>query len=216
MCIVSARGPANGLSVSTTVSTHQNGGVSTPRDDRPVTYISVDIEAAGPSPSEYAMLSLGACVVDAADTESGFYVELQPDRERELEAAMSVGDFTLDGLRASGTAPAAAMQQFADWVASVTPAGNRPVMVGFNAVFDWMFVADYFHRYLGRNPFGHSALDIKAFYLGATGSTWAGTSMNFVAERYGLDITLTHNALDDARDQAALFQAVRAELAARP
>jgi DNA polymerase III epsilon subunit-like protein len=108
------------------------------------------------------------------------------------------------------------MQQFADWIATVTPTGHRPVMVGFNAVFDWMFVADYFHRYLGLNPFCHSALDIKAFYLGATGSSWAGTSMNFVAERYGLDSALTHNALDDARDQAALFRAVRAELAARP
>jgi len=197
----------------------QNGPVSSDTADRrekPVTYISVDIEAAGPSPSNYAMLSIGACVVDGSDPEQGFYVELQPDREGELEAAMSVGGFTLDGLRASGTAPAAAMQQFADWIASVTPAGHRPVMVGFNAVFDWMFVADYFHRYLGRNPFGHSALDIKAFYLGVTGSSWVGTSMNFVAERYGLAITLTHNALDDARDQATLFRAVHAEFAARP
>lgn len=185
------------------------------RREKPVTYISVDIEAAGPSPSNYAMLSIGACVVDAADSEQGFYVELQPDREGAHEVAMSVGGFTLDGLRASGTAPATAMQQFADWIASVTPAGHRPVMVGFNAVFDWMFVADYFHRYLGRNPFGHSALDIKAFYLGVTGSSWVGTSMNFVAERYGLAITLTHNALDDARDQATLFRAVHAEFAAR-
>lgn len=188
--------------------------------EKPVTYISVDIEAAGPSPSEYAMLSIGACVIDpssidAPDTEPGFYVELQPDREGVLDSAMAVGGFTLDGLRASGTAPAAAMQQFADWIDAVTPAGHRPVMVGFNAVFDWMFVADYFHRYLGRNPFGHSALDIKAFYLGVTGSSWVGTSMNFVAERYGLSITLTHNALDDARDQAALFRAVRGELASR-
>jgi len=194
---------------------HQNGQVSTDRPEKPVIYISVDIEAAGPSPSAYAMLSIGACVVDAPDSEPGFYVELQPDREGVLDSAMAVGGFTLDGLRASGTAPEAAMRQFADWIDAVTPAGHRPVMVGFNAVFDWMFVADYFHRYLGRNPFGHSALDIKAFYLGVTGSSWPGTSMNFVAERYGLSITLTHNALDDARDQAALFRAVRGELDAR-
>ena len=194
---------------------HQNGQVSTDRPEKPVIYISVDIEAAGPSPSAYAMLSIGACVVDAPDSEPGFYVELQPDREGVLDSAMAVGGFTLDGLRASGTAPEAAMQRFADWIDAVTPAGHRPVMVGFNAVFDWMFVADYFHRYLGRNPFGHSALDIKAFYLGVTGSSWPGTSMNFVAERYGLSITLTHNALDDARDQAALFRAVRGELDAR-
>ncbi len=189
--------------------------------EKPVTYISVDIEAAGPSPSGYAMLSIGACLVDETEgglptgVEPGFYVELQPDREGVLDSAMSVGGFTLDRLRASGTAPEIAMQQFADWIDAVTPEGSRPVMVGFNAVFDWMFVADYFHRYLGRNPFGYSALDIKAFYWGATGSTWAGTSMNFVAERYGLSITLTHNALDDARDQAALFRAVRSEVTAR-
>jgi len=30
------------------------------REARPVTLISVDIEAAGPSPSNYAMLSIGA------------------------------------------------------------------------------------------------------------------------------------------------------------
>lgn len=191
------------------------------RPEKPVTYISVDIEAAGPSPSDYAMLSVGACLVDEpeadlpAGVEPSFYVELQPDRDKALDSAMSVGGFTLDGLRASATAPAVAMQRFADWVEAVTPAGHRPVMVGFNAVFDWMFVADYFHRYLGTNPFGHSALDIKAFYLGVTGSSWAGTSMNFVAERYGLDIALTHNALDDARDQAALFRAVRDESHAR-
>ncbi len=187
----------------------------------PVTYISVDIEAAGPSPSNFAMLSLGACLVDEPDSElphlveSQFYVELQPDRQGVLDSAISVGGFTLEGLRASATAPMLAMQQFADWVEAVTPASHRPVMVGFNAAFDWMFVADYFDRYLGRNPFGHSALDIKAFYLGVTGSSWAATSMNFVAERYGLTITLTHNAVVDARDQAALFRAVRAELAGR-
>ncbi len=187
------------------------------RADLPVTFISVDIEAAGPSPSGYAMLSIGACLVDEPDAPLGygvapdFYAELQPDRDGVVASAMAVGGFTLDGLRATGTPPAEALRAFADWIEAVTPRGHRPVMVGFNAAFDWMFVADYVHRYLGRNPFGHSALDIKAYYLGVTGSSWPATSMPFVAERYGLDISLTHNALDDARDQAALFRAVRAE-----
>lgn len=204
--------------------THQNGAVSTSAGDRadtPVTFISVDIEAAGPSPTDFAMLSLGACLVDEstdqlpAGVEQHFYVELQPDRGGELASAMAVGGFTLEGLRETGTAPDEGMRAFADWVAAVTPARHRPVLVGFNAPFDWMFVADYFHRYLGANPFGHSALDIKAYYLGVTGSSWPATSMPFVAERYGLTIDLTHNALDDARDQAALFRAVREEAHAR-
>ncbi len=186
-------------------------------DARPATLISVDIEAAGPSPSNYAMLSIGACLIDesSADAPDHFYAELQPDRENTTDSAMKVGGFTLDGLRASGTDPKTAMRSFADWIEAVSPVGSRAVMVGFNAPFDWMFVADYFDRYLGRNPFGHSALDVKAYYLGVTGSTWAQTSMPNVAERYGLTIDLTHNALDDARDQAALFRAVRAERATR-
>lgn len=186
----------------------------------PVTLISVDVEAAGPSPSGYALLSIGACLIDEPDAlpdgvEPHLYIELHPDRDGEVASAMAVGGFTLEGLRATGTPPAEAMRTVADWVEAVTPAGHRPVLVGFNAPFDWMFVADYFHRYLGTNPFGHSALDTKAYYLGVTGSAWPETSLPRVAERYGLDISLTHNALDDARDQAALFRAVRAEANAR-
>ena len=57
------------------------------------------------------------------------------------------------------------MRSFVDWVDTVA-AGRRPVFVGFNATFDWMFVADYVWRFVGRNPFGISGLDIKALYLG--------------------------------------------------
>ncbi len=179
------------------------------RSALPATFISVDIEAAGPIPSEYAMLSIGACLVD--DPAQAFYVELQPDREKVDDAAMSIGGFTLDGLRASGTAPREAMAAFADWIASVTPEAHQSLLVGFNAPFDWMFVADYFHRYLGRNPLGHAALDVKAYYLGVTGVTWPETSLHRVAKHYRLEMVLTHNALDDARDQATLFRAIRAE-----
>jgi len=179
------------------------------RSALPPTLISVDIEAAGPNPSDYAMLSIGACLVD--DPEQAFYVELQPDREKVDDAAMSIGGFTLDGLRASGTAPREAMTAFADWIASVTPAGTQALLVGFNAPFDWMFVADYFHRYLARNPFGHAALDVKAYYFGVTGVTWPETSLHRVAEHYRLEMVLKHNALDDARDQATLYRAIRAE-----
>ena len=65
------------------------------------------------------------------------------------------------------------MTRFAAWLESVTPPGARPVFVAFNAPFDWMFVNDYFHRFLGQNPFGHNALDMKAYYMGQSGGRWA-------------------------------------------
>lgn len=77
-----------------------------------------------------------------------------------------------------------------------------------------MFVNDYFHRFLGRNPFGHTALDIKALYMGLTGATWAATSMQYVAARYLAGRNLTHHALSDAQDQAELLRRMLAEASA--
>jgi ribonuclease T len=97
------------------------------------------------------------------------------------------------------------MQAFNDWVEKVTPSGVRPVFVALNAPFDWMFVNEYFHRYLGRNPFGHSALDIKAFFMGKTGVSWSETSMKHISAHFLNEKHLTHNALRDAQDQAEIF-----------
>ena len=77
--------------------------------------------------------------------------------------------------------------------------------MAFNAPFDWMFISDYFHRFLGHNPFGHSALDMKAFYMGLHGSSWKNTAMNHVAIDYLEGGQISHNALEDARDQAQIF-----------
>ncbi|MGX5681275.1 3'-5' exonuclease [Schumannella luteola] len=179
---------------------------------RPEFLISVDVETAGPVPSRFALLSIGACPVDRP--ELGFYVELMPEHDAVVPGALEITGLSMEQLAEDGESPAAAMQQFADWIAEVTPEGEVPVFVGFNASFDWMFVADYFERHLGRNPFGHSALDIKAFFMGKTASTWESTSMKHLSPRYLGGSRLSHNALGDARDQAALFRAIVADTGA--
>jgi hypothetical protein len=121
----------------------------------------------------------------------------------------------MEALSREGLTPVDAMRQFEDWVQLVTPKGNVPVFVAFNAVFDWMFVDDYFQRFLQRNPFGHAALDIKSFYLGHAGGAWGGTSMRFLSPLYLGGVHLSHNALGDARDQAMLFRSIKAEVDAR-
>lgn len=171
------------------------------------TYICVDVETAGPVPGRYALLSIGACLVD--DPNVHFYIELQPDRFEADPAAMAIHGLSPDELRASGAAPEAAMRAFATWVENTTPPGARPVFVALNAPFDWMFVNEYFHRYLGRNPFGHSALDIKAYYMGRTGVQWSETSMKHISAHYLEEVHLTHNALRDAQDQAEIFRRIR-------
>ena len=51
-------------------------------------YISVDIEAAGPFPPTYSMLSLGAVAVD--NPRATFYVELRPVNDNSVPGAMKV------------------------------------------------------------------------------------------------------------------------------
>src|SRR6185312_13467330 len=42
---------------------------------------------------------------------------------------------------------------------------ERPVLVGYPVVFDWMFLHWYFVRFCGGSPFGFSgALDMKTMY----------------------------------------------------
>jgi len=171
--------------------------------------ISVDVETAGPYPGRYSLLSIGASVV--GDPSQTFYAELQPLSAEFVPDALAITGLSLEKLAEQGLSPAEAMLNFAGWLDAVAPGGQRPVFVGFNAPFDWMFINDYFHRFLGYNPFGHNALDIKSFYAGRTGALWAETSIRHVTARYGGEPALSHNALADAIDQASLMAAMLEE-----
>ena len=175
-------------------------------------FICVDIETAGPNPTEFSMLSIGAALVE--DPEQSFYVELQPFNGNHEEGSDRIHGLSLPALMETGTEPGEAMQQFADWVREVAD-GRNPVFVAFNAPFDWMFVNDYFHTYLDRNPFGHRALDIKAVYMGMHGVDWEETTYDKVSSHYRLPPALLHHAQADAMQGAELFAAMLAELAER-
>jgi hypothetical protein len=86
------------------------------------------------------------------------------------------------------------------------------VFVGLNAPFDWSFVNYYFHHFLGRNPFGFTALDIKALFMGATGCDWADTRSSKMAERLAPRLKGDHQALHDAQYQAELFSLIQTKL----
>lgn len=59
--------------------------------------------------------------------------------------------------------------KFADWIFRVCAPGLRPLFVSDNPAYDWQFINYYFHLFLGRNPFGHSARRISDFYAGLVG-----------------------------------------------
>lgn len=165
-------------------------------------FISVDVEASGPVPGEFSMLSLGACVVGKTDEQ--FYVELKPITRKQDPDAMRVNGLNHDDLEKRGTDPTQAMLAFESWIDQATPKGYRPIFVAYPATFDWMFVAYYFHRFLARNPFGVSGLDLTSMYAGQFST--ANWTVEELEQRLAADLPLTHNALEDAMVQSTVFE----------
>lgn len=166
-------------------------------------YISVDVETAGPIPGTYSLLSLGASVVN--NPTQHFYAEFQPITENAIPEALAISGFSLNELVQRGEAPDAAMGRFRDWITKVST-GRTPVFVGFNAAFDWAFVNWYFLTYLRENPFGFSALDMKAYYMGLSGCHWRETTSRQLPHAFQPTATMAnHNALTDAQAQAEIF-----------
>jgi DNA polymerase III epsilon subunit-like protein len=167
-------------------------------------FVSVDIEASGPIPGEYSMLTIGACLVD--DPAVTFAASLKPLSRNADRKALEVTGLSMDRLLAEGEEPEAAMKRLAAWLGAVVGLDGIPVFVGFNAAFDWSFVNYYFHRFCGSNPFGFAALDIKSLYMGATGCAWEETKSSRMREALRPLSKGDHNALHDAVYQAELFR----------
>lgn len=170
---------------------------------QPEIFISVDIEASGPIPGEYSMLSIGACVV--GQTTQSFYVELKPLNDHFTEKAIGVTGLSMEELKEKGEQPAVAMARFEEWIKSMS-GDSHPIFVAFNATFDWMFTHWYFIKFLGHDPFGISGLDIKAYFMGKHKTTWGETVKKNVRSFYPPKTAHTHKALDDAIEQAEIFE----------
>lgn len=170
-------------------------------------FISVDVETAGPIPGEYSLLSIGACDADYPDRQ--FSCELKPISKAFIPEAIAVTGLSLETLAKTGVEPKEAMTQFAAWVRSLARNDEALVFVGFNAPFDWSFINYYFHRFLGENPFGFSALDIKSLYMGATACNWSDTRSSHMVKALKPRQAGDHNALHDAIFQAELFRLAR-------
>lgn len=127
--------------------------------------ISVDVEADGPCPGLYSMISLGACTVDERlDT---FRVDLYPETELwKPENLKAIGLTREETLHYPPIREG--MLLFNDWLMRMSSPGDRLILVSDNLAFDWQFVNYYFHKYLGSNPFGYSGRRIGDLYSGCT------------------------------------------------
>ncbi|MEV0327916.1 exonuclease [Micromonospora echinospora] len=175
----------------------------------PELYVAVDVEADGPIPGPYSMISLGMAV--AGRPGLTFYTELKPISDEYVPEALAVSGLDRDRLLREAPAPAVAMAAAARWVEGLRRIG-RPVFLAAPAVWDGMFVHWYFVRFLGRSPFGAtgSGVDLRSYYMGATGRPWSRSHKSTAKRELGLThLPHTHHAGEDAAELAQVFDALR-------
>jgi hypothetical protein len=180
----------------------------------PDVYISLDIEADGPIPGPYSMLSFGLAVagrfdgdvfVPANPTERTLYRELQPISEFYDDAALEVARLDRDALRESGLEPAVAMRDAVKWLDGVAEDGHL-VLTGFPLLFDWMFFYWYLRQFSSDPPISFSSgLDMKTMYQQRARVCLGATGKEDLPDELRSRRTHTHNALDDAIEQADIF-----------
>jgi hypothetical protein len=163
-------------------------------------YIMVDIESDGPIPGDYSMISFGAVLVDEK-LDKTFYGKLKPISDKFIPEALAVsGHSRMETLQFDE--PQKVMSDFADWMKSITT--DSPIFISDNNGFDWMFICWYFHRFIGKNPFGFSSQNLGSLYKGIM----KDTKRNFKRLR---KTKHTHNPVDDAIGNAEALLAMKNE-----
>ena len=189
-------------------------------------YFSVDIEADGPFPADgfgYSMSSFGAvaCAVmdndgtihrlDVDDTSNYFYAELAPISNNVVPEAAAVSGLDRQHLIENGEDPFIAMRRFNAWVTVVAASQSAiPVFVAWPAPFDWFWMYWYLMRFAGESAFGFSgAINMKDWYAAKNGLPSKKVGKRKVYAALGIKPRPhTHNALDDAIEQAELWQTI--------
>lgn len=170
-------------------------------------YVSTDIEADGPIPGPYSMLSFASAALTADKIVVGtFAANLEtlpgatshPDTMRFWAQHPAAYAATRVDLQT----PEVAMQRYVAWLKQLP---GTPVFVAYPATYDFMFVYWYLLRFAGESPFAHHGLDIRTFAMATLGTGYKQSGKNAMPAHWFEALPHTHNALDDAIEQGMLF-----------
>ncbi len=153
-------------------------------------YLMVDIEADGPIPGDYSMISLGAIVVEPG-LDRTFSGRFRPISEQWVPEALEVSGHTREDTLGFPE-PRTEMLRFREWLQTLN---KQPIFVSDNNGFDWMFVCWYFHHFVGKNPLGFSSQNLGSLYKGLMKDVK-------VTFKHLRKTKHTHDPLDDARGNA--------------
>ena len=126
----------------------------------------VDVEADGPCPGLYSMISFGVVkVTKDLKTTPTFYGETAPISDKWVPGALAVSNITREQFL-TYPKPEKTINDFVIWLRENT--NGKAVFMSDNPAFDWQFMNYYLHAFYGDNPFGFSARRIGDFYAGLT------------------------------------------------
>ena len=170
-------------------------------------FVSTDIEANGPIPGPYSMLSFGS----AAFSEDGklidtFYVNLElldgAAEDPDTMEFWSKNQEAYNQTRINLVDPETAMKNYVEWIKKLP---GSPVFVGYPAGFDFLFIYWYLIKFAGESPFSFSALDIKTYAMALLKKPYRKSTKKNMPSRWFSNRKHTHNALDDCTEQGELF-----------
>jgi len=167
-------------------------------------WISVDVEADGPCPEIYSMVSFGAVAVEP-ELSRTFYGETAPISNNWLPEALSISGFTREE-HEKFEKPEITMNKFYNWLKGLD--AKRCVFVTDNLGFDWQFINYYLHKYVGENPFGFSGRRINDIYSGLKGSAFEQNDWKKLYRK----TKHTHNPVDDAKGNAEALLSFKKDL----
>jgi hypothetical protein len=174
----------------------------------PEIYVSTDIEADGPIPGPHSMLSFASAAYLADKTLLGTFsanLEMLPGANGHPETMKWWATQTAawEACRQDLRAPEEALREYAHWLKALP---GKPVFVGYPVAFDFMFVQWYLHKFTGSSPFSFFALDIKTYAMAVLKMDYRETMKSSMPPRwFDEGLAHTHLALDDAKEQGALF-----------
>lgn len=176
-------------------------------------YIVVDIEADGPVPGLYSMLSLGAVATTAEEEISTFYRTIQPLENAGQHEIQMKWWRTQPGAWKEVTKniqnPETVVKEFLEWVKSFN---KKPVFVAHPVGYDYMFVRWYLWKFVNEDPFTNETgapqtLDIRSFVSGRFSYMLKDSSRSKLPESFLEGAPEhSHHALDDAKIVAAILR----------
>lgn len=173
----------------------------------PEIYVSTDIEADGPIPGEYSMLSFGSAAF-TADKEmiATFSANLKtlPGAKQDEETMKwwQTQGKAWEACRKNTRDPQVVMKEYAAWLKSL---GGTPVFVAYPASFDFTFIYWYLVKFSGECPFSFAALDIKTYAMAILKKPFLTVYKSTMPQEWFDECKKSHIALDDAVEQGHLF-----------